>query len=566
MTSIGYFAFEGCSGLTSISIPNSVTSIGSYAFRGCSGLTSITIPSSVTSIVNSVFEGCSGLTSITIPNSVTSIGYSAFEGCSGLTSVTIPNSVTSIGNRAFHGCSGLTSVTIPNSVTSIGSDAFEGCSGLTSITIPNSVTGIGSESFKGCYRLTSITIPNSVTYIGSDVFFGCSNMNTIMLGNNITSMFSNSFRKYDKYNPGFNLYTSKDHLTLLTFWDTYSFNNAIYDIETKQPILPFKATPTSIVKESVGDSVKAFTYYLLIGKDTLSTGLEPSKSYQYSASFKYEGGHKNDWGNYDNSFTKTGTVSTQNLTLTTLQPRVATPGNVIVAAKSNIENDEEKVGFEWRRTDWTDDFKSNEGAAFLFEGNMEGYIRNLNTEKLWKVRPYYESASGKRYYGEWVGLDPTNTSYFEPTVHTYATVGVSGNEAEVKGYVMRGSDNTVQQGFKYWPQTAGARGAAGINVPSDAQTVTATGNMMTATLKGLLYNTEYCIVAFATTSEGETFYGELQQFQTGIDTAGIESAGATATATETARYDLRGHRLSSPQRGVNIIRMSDGSVRKVWVR
>ena len=78
--------------------------LGNYVFFGCSGLTSLTIPSSVTEIGNSAFEGCSGLTSLTIPSSVTSIGYYAFKGCSGLTSMTIPSSVTSIGNSAFQGC------------------------------------------------------------------------------------------------------------------------------------------------------------------------------------------------------------------------------------------------------------------------------------------------------------------------------------------------------------------------------------------------------------------------------------------------------------------------------
>ena len=94
----------------------------------------------VTSIGDNAFEYCSGLTSVTIPNSVTSIGSQAFDGCKSLTSITIPNSVTSIGNYAFRECSGLTSVTIPNSVTSIGCNTFCGCSGLTSVTIPNSVT------------------------------------------------------------------------------------------------------------------------------------------------------------------------------------------------------------------------------------------------------------------------------------------------------------------------------------------------------------------------------------------------------------------------------------------
>ncbi len=120
---------------------------------------SVTIPSSVTynsttysvtSIGSGAFEDCTGLTSVTIPNSVTTIGYRAFEGCTGLTSVTIPNSVTTIGSSAFGGCTGLTSVTIPNSVTTIGGSAFSGCTGLTSVTIPNSVTSIGQWAFSDC--------------------------------------------------------------------------------------------------------------------------------------------------------------------------------------------------------------------------------------------------------------------------------------------------------------------------------------------------------------------------------------------------------------------------------
>ena len=133
VTSIGESAFESCTSLTSLIIPNSVTSIGDYAFFYCYGLTSVTIGNSVTSIGYAAFSGCSGLTSVTIPNSVTSIGKRAFSGCSGLTSVTISNSVTSIGNHAFYGCSGLTSIDIPNSVTSIGYMAFYRCSGLTDI-------------------------------------------------------------------------------------------------------------------------------------------------------------------------------------------------------------------------------------------------------------------------------------------------------------------------------------------------------------------------------------------------------------------------------------------------
>ena len=157
-------AFEYCSNLTSITIPNSVTSIGELAFSHCNSLKNISIHNSVTSIEKNAFWGCSSLKSITIPDSVTSIERCAFAGCSSLKSITIPNSVTSIDSHAFWGCSSLTSITIPDSVTSIESWAFEGCSSLTSITIPNSVTSIGESVFYNCSSLKSIKVANKYCY------------------------------------------------------------------------------------------------------------------------------------------------------------------------------------------------------------------------------------------------------------------------------------------------------------------------------------------------------------------------------------------------------------------
>ena len=208
VTEIGFIAFDGCTGLTSVTIPNSVTSIGGCAFRGCSGLTEITIPNSVTTIGGSAFDGCTGLTSVTIPNSVTSIGYNAFSGCTGLTSVTIPNSVTSIGKSAFYNTPwynnkpdgviyinnvlyqykgtmpGGTSIDIKDGIVSISGSAFDGCTGLTSVTIPNSVTEIGDWAFHGCTGLTEVNFnAENCADMGSYPFSNCTNLKTINIGN-----------------------------------------------------------------------------------------------------------------------------------------------------------------------------------------------------------------------------------------------------------------------------------------------------------------------------------------------------------------------------------------------
>ena len=179
VTSIGDFAFIGCSHFTSVTIPNTVTRIGEYAFDSCSGLKSVSIPGSVTTIDDFPFNECKGLTSLTISNGVQSIGRFAFGSCTGITSLSIPNSVTSIGNDAFAGCTGLTSLSLGNGLYTIGDYAFLGCIGLPSANISEGVTSIGEGAFKGCTAISTVTIPSSVRVIDPEGFAECPNLTEV---------------------------------------------------------------------------------------------------------------------------------------------------------------------------------------------------------------------------------------------------------------------------------------------------------------------------------------------------------------------------------------------------
>ena len=258
VTSIGSAAFQNCTGLTSITIPNSVTSIGSAAFQNCSGLTSIEIPNSVTSIGIGAFSRCSGLTSVRIEDGDQTLSisggssYGAFLNCNALTTLYIGRNINSLNDIfPFYGTN-ISDVTIGDKVTSIGGSGFYGRSDPSSIvvsngnavydsrdncnaiirtqdntliagckntTIPNSVTSIGEGAFYGCEGLTFIEIPNSVTSIGDYAFYKCTGLTSASLSDNIISIGNAAINNSTK------LLVNKGTKTLLTLWNYYQNSN-----------------------------------------------------------------------------------------------------------------------------------------------------------------------------------------------------------------------------------------------------------------------------------------------------------------------------------------------------
>ena len=254
-TSIGYNAFDSCTELTSVTIPDTVISINDDAFWECAKLVSVTVPDSVASIGRAAFYKCSGLTSVEIGKNVTKIGESAFSGCKklgfitvdpentvflgrdnclinikdkklllgtansiipsdgsavcigkdafshrvGLSSLSIPDGVTEIEPSAFFGCDA-ESVTIPDSVTTIGFQAFQDCNGLKEVTVGNGVSDFGNDAFYGCDVLETVTIGNNEPYdgknsihIGDEAFYGCRNLRSVTLGDAVSGVGRDAF-------------------------------------------------------------------------------------------------------------------------------------------------------------------------------------------------------------------------------------------------------------------------------------------------------------------------------------------------------------------------------------
>ena len=508
--------------LTSVTISNSVTSIEDEAFRFCSSLTSVTIPESVTSIGERAFSGCSGLTSVTIPSSVTTIVEGAFSGCSGLTSVTIPSSVTSIGEWAFSGCSGLTSVAIPSSVTSIGNSAFQRCSGLTSVTIPSSVTSIGGSAFYECSGLTSVTIPNSVTTIGQYAFFGCSGLTSVAIPNSVTSIDYSAF----EYCSGLTSVTIPNSVTSI---GDYAFREC-----------------RSLTSVFIGNSVETIGGVAF----ALCTGLTDVYAYTEKVPETFKNAF---WGfNLDDITLHVPAASIEDYKAT--EPWSGF-GKIVA-----IEEEEE-----------LDIAPMEKEAEVAFDGKIDEQT-DLKEVVIEKIFITLSPESGDGYLSDEGCIMMTSTVTEEQMDAVVENeLDINHLQGDFKGFVLRVPAGKGTVGIT--AQTVGNRSLRvriGEEFRSFVQTERGTVEVP--------YVTEKDLYVYIYGGEAETTNGKhrvsgdvenavkIYSVKWTPDDASSVNTLSVDQPQNTVYYTLDGRRAITPQKGLNVLRMSDGTVKTVLVK
>ena len=581
------YAFENCTNLENAVLPNSISTIGYAAFKGCSNLKSVTLPNAIVELSDFLFEDCINLEKIIIPNSIKTIWSKVFNNCVSLKDIIIPSSVEHLNDYIFLGTNldcafsfanlqegagyafpNNSNLFVPKKFISYyGKNAMPFCkenitqtsielASTEKFTLTNAVSkdGISCVEKDGIFTFNHL-IPNKEypiiitgeafgrTVTGELIIKTLAPILKIELTNatNTTLSIKGSYEgnmkvikenlgEYGNGNTALVKDLSPNQNVNFTYTittedgSTFSTSNTFWTKNIDLNVT-YNTTSTSCTLTGSTNNIDAVITYSGFSEsqnDVLKvTGLDPNTSYSY----RYYVRTKDGWYNY-----KVVTFTTKAIQLETLQPKGVTNTCSVVSAKSNIDDEEVTAGFQWKKYDAPSTLKPSEGYTTVYNGTIEGIIKNLQPTSYYNVRAFYKSNTDKYYYGDWVTFDPSDFSYFEPTVHTYARVSVQSTSAKVKGVALQGTDDITEQGFEYWAENAIASRAA-----SDKQIIQATGQSMEAEITNLAPNTTYNYRAYAKTSKGTT-YGETLKFTTPVATAII---GITNTTNSDLQFNVR---------------------------
>lgn len=620
---IGGGAFQGCTSLSELVIPYKVKVIGSVAFSGCTSLSALTIPEAATSLGERIVEGCT-LNPLSIyalmedPNST-------LKGLSSESTILARSEdVPKISSWYWKNVYPIDSPYYIKEVKSyIRGCSFEILSNPYFKDRPVQINNvfIAEEELElkpdenGIYLATNLEEKTDYTIIVLGSYLDASGKPILEEGyTSFKKPFRTSERRVDiHFDPDYS-YQTKLKIQSVNAWQDitdkpsgvgvmfagrdYEYTGSPLEFTNLAPDTRYWFTPYAYYGEErieyesdsertasvvgkleaskVGPTSLVLSTAIFEGDATILekgfkdqddniipcegeilelNGLQPNTKYEFKYFVKCKEGNQE----------RKVSVYTPDLTLVTLPPRGVSGTCSIVAAETNILEEETNAGFEWRKYDAPESLASSQGFGMVYDGKLEGYIRNLQSTSYYKVRAFYKPAKGSTVYAGWETFDPSDFSYFEPTVHTYPAERVTFNSAYIRGYVIAGTDDITEQGFEYWINgTNDRKRTPGLNEP-EISTILSKGQAMSVVLERLKPNTEYVVRSFVST-ESATFYGEEQTFTTEFDPAGISDAESCSKIEIIGYYDIHGYKHTRPQRGINIIRYNDGSSKKLFIK
>ncbi len=406
---------------------------------------------------------------------------------------------------------------IGENVESIPNYAFYGCSNLASVTGGDAVNSVGNYAFYGCKKLIDASY-SSKTQTTATIKLTSPTEYKLGIEGQTETCSSREKIKIIGLKPGTS-YTKDLYLVINGNWceiKEYEFTtnpfkvylNGTAGVTTIDAIGSHNADGVVVTTQGINRG-STITYD---DNNSLSlTGLDPKTEYEVYYGVKTDG---------TGSYSTNKTFTTGALTWSSGEYLATSTTSVRLTTETNCDATS-GTGIEWRRYGAPSNLKPSSVECAVVDGCLIGTLRGLNPDVYYEYRPYYTSASGKTYYGEWSAFFSGDANvYFEPEVRTYDEISVVMNSATLKGYALEGTDAITEQGFEYWKSSNQPITTASV----DVKRVSASGIVMNTTIADLDYGTTYCYRAFVTTASG-TYYGDTMEFTTEAS-SGIESVVA----------------------------------------
>ncbi len=525
---IGAMAFENTPNLTgTMTISKNVEEIGTQAFANCN-ISNIEVDeaneyfSSEDGVLYDkeqtllmAFPTFSEITTLEVPATVQSVDTYAFYYTSRLKEVIFPEGFTTVSRYAFHSSS-VERVVFPETLTNLGEYSFYTCTSLSDVNLPESITDMGNSIFYGCYALEEVVFPNSITTIPRYACRNCKGLKRVTLGEKVTTVNDYAFEGC----------TALEEITFpetVTSLGNYVVGSTSDDVYIN--IYSLNTTPPTCSSDNTF-AVRTRGSKVYVPEKAVDTYTKASV-----------------WSYFGNANVieplVAQTVTTGAATDITYKSATITC-EVVEGSQSIYE-----YGVEY----W-----GNDGVRMATTSSTPTVvITGLTPETSYNYKAYAKNPACGTVYGSEASFK--TVEFVEPTVTTYDAQDVTYNSAMVRGFVEAGSDEIVEQGIEYWADKD----------TNDVEVAPSESTIIILTLEELTPQTNYTYRTYAKADTDIIYYGENKGFTTYDVPEGIGSV-ETNTSEAKSYYTVGGQRVSTPQKGVNILRMVDGTTKKIIVK